>query len=66
MCGSIYGPSSWGWVHFGRKSLITLTVHLACWVYLLKSSWIRGLGIAFKSSAVLFLRKKRYIGKRKI
>jgi len=29
MCGCINGPSSWGWVHFGRKSLITLTVHLA-------------------------------------
>ena len=29
MCGSTFVLSSWGWVHFGRKSLITLTVHLA-------------------------------------
>jgi len=28
MCGSIYGPSSWGWAHFGRKTWMTRTRHL--------------------------------------
>jgi len=46
MCGSIHGPSSWGWVHFGRKSLITLTVHLARahWYWYAKGSPLRGVG----------------------
>jgi len=29
MCDSTYVLSSWGWVQFWKKSLLTLTVHLA-------------------------------------
>jgi hypothetical protein len=37
MYGNIYGLSSWGWVHFGRKSWPTRTVHfVGRWVALVR------------------------------